>query len=198
MVAAPTILKKSRHLCTRFNAGHPLPCRLAGGTVIKESDPETGVPHKRKQAKTAGACAPFADELTAGIIFFTFYFEIQSTFSYFELQSTFKVNNMNNKATITMNDNTIAGKITSWLFGLAVLAAGVINACWGEDIGFGIFLILLSFVYFLPVNAIFKKLTGHSIPGIRLLKILLGIFIIWAAFGVGELFEKIELMKQDL
>ncbi len=31
-----------------------------------------------------------------------------------------------------------------------------------------------------------------------IVKILLGIFILWASFGVGELFDKIELMKMDL
>ncbi len=98
----------------------------------------------------------------------------------------------------TTYETTLVGKIISWLFGLAVFAAGIINSFWGNDVGFGIFLVLLSFVYILPVNEIFKKLTGVSIPKIRLLKILLGVFIIWAALGVGELFDKIELMKNDL
>jgi hypothetical protein len=40
-----------------------------------------------------------------------------------------------------------------------------------------------------------KILLGFSIPAI--LKILLAIFIIVAALGVGELFEKIELMSMD-
>ena len=90
------------------------------------------------------------------------------------------------------------GKIISWLFGLAVLCAGIINTGWGNDTGFGIFLVILSLIYFLPVNAIFKKITGSTIPAIRILKILLGIFIIWAVLGVGELFDKIELMKAGL
>ncbi len=105
---------------------------------------------------------------------------------------------MNNKSAIATNDITMVGKMISWLFGIAVLAAGIVNAFWGNNAGFGIFLILLSFVYFLPVNVIFKKMTGFSIPAIRILKILLGIFIIWAVLGVGELFEKIEIMKMDL
>ncbi len=93
---------------------------------------------------------------------------------------------------------TNVGKLISWLFGLAVLCAGIINTGWGNDTEFGIFLVILSLIYFLPVNAIFKKITGSSIPAIRILKILLGIFIIWAVLGVGELFDKIELMKADL
>ncbi|MDQ3683909.1 MAG: hypothetical protein M3352_12685 [Bacteroidota bacterium] len=105
---------------------------------------------------------------------------------------------MNNTSEITTNDTTIVGKIISWLFGIAVFAAGIINTFWGKPSGFGIFLILLSFVYFLPVNAILKRLTGFSIPGMRILRILLGIFIIWVVLGVGDLFDKIEVMKMDL
>ncbi|HEX8367756.1 MAG TPA: hypothetical protein VF604_04240 [Pyrinomonadaceae bacterium] len=39
-------------------------------------------------------------------------------------------------------------------------------------------------------------MTGFSIPGMGIVKILLGIFILWAAFGVGELFDKIDLMME--
>jgi hypothetical protein len=67
---------------------------------------------------------------------------------------------------------------------------------WGNDPFFGVFIVLLSLVYFPPANALLKKITGFSIHPI--IKILLGIFILWAALGVGELFDKIELMKQDL
>jgi energy-coupling factor transporter transmembrane protein EcfT len=75
---------------------------------------------------------------------------------------------------------------------------GVVNALSGNDSFFGVFIILLSFVYFLRVNAILKKMTGFSFPTMGIVKILLGIFILWASFGVGELFDKIELMKMDL
>ena len=105
---------------------------------------------------------------------------------------------MQNKQEFTTYEPTLVGKIISWLFGLAVLTAGIINIFWGNDTGFGIFLVILSFIYFLPVNEIFKKLFGVSIPKLRLLKILLGIFIIWAVVGVGELFDKIEMMQKDL
>ena len=102
------------------------------------------------------------------------------------------------KTETTTYEPTLVGKIISWMFGLGVLAAGIINTFWGQPAGFGIFLILLSFVYLLPVNEIFKNLFGVSIPKIRLLRILLAVFIIWAALGVGELFDKIEMMQNDL
>ena len=97
-----------------------------------------------------------------------------------------------------MNNNSIVLNIISWLFGIVFFAIGVVNTFWGNDPGFGIFIILLSFVYFLPVNDILQKMTGFSIPRMGIVKILLGIFILWAALGVGELFDKINLMMTDL
>ena len=97
-----------------------------------------------------------------------------------------------------MNNNSIGLNIISRLFGVVFFAIGVVNTFWGNDPGFGVFIILLSLVYFLPVNDILKKRFGFSIPGMGIVKILLGIFILWAALGVGELFDKIDLMKQDL
>jgi hypothetical protein len=83
----------------------------------------------------------------------------------------------------------------SWIFGFIVIAIGLINTFWGNDPIFGVFLLLLSLVYFPPLTSIFKNLTNLSIPG--LVKIILGIFIIWAALGVGELFGKIDLMMMS-
>lgn len=94
-----------------------------------------------------------------------------------------------------MNNALSAWNIISWVFGMAFFAIGIVNAFWGNDPGFGIFIILLAFVFFPPVNTIFRKITGFSIP--LAAKIVLGIFIIWASLGVGELFDKIELMMND-
>jgi hypothetical protein len=82
--------------------------------------------------------------------------------------------------------------VISWIFGILVFAAGVLNTFWGNDPGFGIFLLLLSFVYFPMGDIIFRKITKISIPGIA--KIVLGLLIIWVVLGVGELFGKIEIM----
>jgi hypothetical protein len=86
--------------------------------------------------------------------------------------------------------------VLSWIFGAAVLAIGLLNIFWGNDTGFGIFILLLSFIYFPPVNTIVRKRFGLGIPAIA--KILLAALIIWAALGVGELFPKIELMLNDI
>ena len=102
---------------------------------------------------------------------------------------------MNNKSNVMVNDNPTILDFISWVFGILVFAIGMVNSFWGNDPFFGVFIILLSFLYFPPVTAIFKKITGFNIP--RFVKIVVGIFILWAALGVGELFDKIELMRQS-
>jgi hypothetical protein len=97
-----------------------------------------------------------------------------------------------------MNNKSIVLNILSWIFGLLFFAIGLVNTFWGNDPFFGVFILLLSFVYFLPVNDILKKMIGFSIPRMGIVKILLGIFILWASLGVGELFDKIDLMMMDL
>jgi hypothetical protein len=95
-----------------------------------------------------------------------------------------------------MDNQSIAGKIISSLFTVVFFAIGVVNTFWGNDPFFGVFIVLLSFVYLPPANALVKKITGFSVH--PTVKILLGVFILWASLGVGELFDKIELMKRDL
>ncbi len=99
---------------------------------------------------------------------------------------------------IFMNNKSIVENVSSCLFGVLVLATGLINTFWGNDREFGVFLLLLSLVYFLPVNVILKKIAGFTVPKMGMVKIVLAVFIIWAAIGVGELFGKIEMMKTDL
>ena len=85
-----------------------------------------------------------------------------------------------------------AENIVSWIFGVIAFAIGIINTFWGNDPLFGIFVLVCSFVFFPPLNELFKKWIGFAIP--RIVKVLLGLFIIWAAIGVGELYYKINLM----
>jgi hypothetical protein len=95
-----------------------------------------------------------------------------------------------------MNNRSIVLNVIGWIFGVAALAIGVINMFWGNDPEYGVFIFLLSFAFFPPVSAILKAKTGYRIHPI--LKILLGLFIFWSALGVGELFDKIDLMMKDL
>ncbi|WP_375436580.1 hypothetical protein [uncultured Hymenobacter sp.] len=95
----------------------------------------------------------------------------------------------------TSNVPTIVSDLTSWLFGLVALAIGIVNTFWGNDPGFGIFISLLAFVFFPPVTMFLKQKINFSIP--RVAKWLLGFFILWASLGVGELFDKIDLMMNN-
>ena len=85
---------------------------------------------------------------------------------------------------------------TGWLSGLIFFIIGIINAFWGNDPFYGIFVLLCSFLYFPPFNSVFKRTTGFVIPPV--IKILLGLFILWTALGVAELFDKTEMMMRDL
>ena len=45
------------------------------------------------------------------------------------------------------------------------------------------------------LSTISKQAVGFSVP--KIVKIVLSIFIVWATLGVGELFDKIDVMMQD-
>lgn len=102
---------------------------------------------------------------------------------------------MNNDTEITLDNRPILRDVFSWFFGIVFLAVGLINTFWGNDTGYGIFIILLSFVFFPPVTAFFKKISG--IPIHLVVKVILALFIIWSALGVAELPDKIDLMLKD-
>ena len=84
----------------------------------------------------------------------------------------------------------------SLFFGLAFSFIGFVNLFWGNDPFFGLFLLILSLVYYPPAQRLIESKTGFRIPGIA--KILIGVFIIWSSVGVGELFDKIDLMLQSM
>jgi len=62
---------------------------------------------------------------------------------------------------------------------------------WGNDFGLGVAFLFLSFIFFPPssiyLNTFIKKNFNLSIPGI--VKIVLGILIIWITLAVGALVE---------
>jgi energy-coupling factor transporter transmembrane protein EcfT len=62
---------------------------------------------------------------------------------------------------------------------------------WGNDFFYGLFILLLSLVYY-PFAA--KLLLRYlSSLQVLVLKLVIGLFIIWSSLGVGELLEKIQL-----
>ncbi len=81
--------------------------------------------------------------------------------------------------------------VVNWIFGILVFIDGLLNLFRGNDFGLGVFLIILSLLYF-PltnryINSLVNKRFNSSIN--YLLKIVLGIFIIWATLAVGALAE---------
>jgi hypothetical protein len=94
-----------------------------------------------------------------------------------------------------MSRNQVVWDIISWIFGILVLAIGLINLFYGNDPGFGAFVMLLSLVYFPPVNRLIRRRFDIGLHYV--VKILLGIFILWAALGVGELFDKTGMMLRS-
>ncbi|TGE27195.1 hypothetical protein [Hymenobacter metallicola] len=96
----------------------------------------------------------------------------------------------------TSNLSSPFANLVSWLFGFIALAIGMVNIFWGNDPGFGIFISLLALVFFPPLTTFIKDKTGLSIH--RVVKWVLALFILWAAIGVGELFDKIDLMMNNL
>ena len=102
---------------------------------------------------------------------------------------------MTQHSELTKDYKSIAGNIISSLFGILAMAIGLVNCFWGNDPGYGVFIVLFSLVFFPPVTDLIKKITGISVHYI--IKILIAIFIIWSALGVGELGDKIDLMLKN-
>lgn len=97
--------------------------------------------------------------------------------------------------------NTMAAKhhittILSGGFGIIAAIIGIINIGWGNDPFFGVFILLLSALFFSPVTGKIRQLTGIAFP--IWAKILLAVFILWASLGVGELFDKVDMLLHDL
>jgi hypothetical protein len=95
-----------------------------------------------------------------------------------------------------MEIKTLGGQLAGWIFGVIIFAMGFVNTFWGNDPGLGIGLLVLSFVYYPPINRWIQKDTGYRIP--LYAKIILGLLLLWVSLGVGELFGKIDLMLMDL
>jgi hypothetical protein len=83
-----------------------------------------------------------------------------------------------------------------WVFGLLFSAIGIVNLFWGNDPEFGVFIILISLIYYPPVQQLIQKRTPFSIP--KWILIGLGLFVLWASLGVGELLNKIQIMSHSL
>ncbi|MFZ8952149.1 MAG: hypothetical protein ACO2ZB_00270 [Gammaproteobacteria bacterium] len=84
----------------------------------------------------------------------------------------------------------------SFLFALLFSWIGFVNTFWGNDPYFGLIIFALSFIYYLPLIKMIERNLNFVL--MRRIMIVLGVLILWASLGVGELFDKIELMRQSL
>jgi hypothetical protein len=84
----------------------------------------------------------------------------------------------------------------SFLFALLFSWIGFVNTFWGNDPYFGLIIFALSFIYYLPLIKMIERNLNFVL--ISRIMIVLGVLILWASLGVGELFDKIELMRQSL
>jgi len=84
----------------------------------------------------------------------------------------------------------------SFLFALLFSWIGFVNSFWGNDPYFGLIIFALSFIYYLPLIKMIERNLNFVL--IRRIMLVLGVLILWASLGVGELFDKIELMRQSL
>ena len=85
-----------------------------------------------------------------------------------------------------MNHRSNARNMISWIFSVVFFITGILNVFLVHIIP-GVFYILLTFVYFPPATAFIEKKSGFSIPFI--VKLILGLVILWGTLAVGELME---------
>jgi hypothetical protein len=82
--------------------------------------------------------------------------------------------------------------LLNWLFAVLFSAIGLVNCFVGNDPEFGVFIMLLSLLFYPPFRLVFQQKIGWTIPSFVL--ILLGLFVFWSSLGVGELLEKIYML----
>lgn len=82
--------------------------------------------------------------------------------------------------------------VLNWLFAVLFSAIGLVNCFVGNDPEFGVFILLLSLLFYPPLRLVFQQKTGLTIPSFVL--IVLGLFVLWSSLGVGELLEKIKMI----
>jgi len=86
----------------------------------------------------------------------------------------------------------LGSKFVSLIFGIVFSFVGFVNTFWGNDPFFGLTIFALSFIYYLPaIDLLQNKI---SLRTLTIAKYVFGFLILWTSLGVGEFFDKIELM----
>lgn len=82
--------------------------------------------------------------------------------------------------------------VLNWFVAVLFSTIGLVNCFVGNDPEFGVFILLLSLLFYPPLRLVFQQKTGRKIP--TLVLILLGLFVFWSSLGIGELLEKINMI----
>ena len=93
------------------------------------------------------------------------------------------------KAIKTMKEGVRTLYISSWIFGIIVVAIGLLNLFLIHPVP-GIAYLLLSFLYFPAANIILWKRVGFPVE--LAIKIILAIVIVMFTFGVSDLGDMID------
>ncbi len=88
-----------------------------------------------------------------------------------------------------MNSTLNAGMISGWIFALILITIGILNLILVHPVPGAIYL-LLSLLYVPAADDFLKKRVGFSIPPV--VKIILGVVIIWFTLGVSDLGDMID------
>ncbi|WP_029034809.1 hypothetical protein [Salinimicrobium terrae] len=85
-----------------------------------------------------------------------------------------------------MKNSLQLSTVVSWLLGLIILTLGVLNLILIHPVP-GLIYILLSLIFFPPVEKLFRHRLGFSIPFPIL--VVLAVIIFWFTLGVSDLAE---------
>jgi hypothetical protein len=85
-----------------------------------------------------------------------------------------------------MKNNSNITDAAGWIFGIIVFILGILNLVLVHPVP-GIAYIVLSLIYFPPVDVLLHQKAGFTIP--RAVKIILGFVIIWFTVGISDLAE---------
>ncbi len=94
---------------------------------------------------------------------------------------------MENK--IEINSRPTFWSISGWVFGVVVLTVGILNLVLVHPAP-GIAYLLLSLIYFPPINVMLQERFNFTIP--LLIKLILGIILFMFTLGVSDLGDMID------
>jgi uncharacterized membrane protein len=83
----------------------------------------------------------------------------------------------------------------NFIFGLICSFIGFVNCFWGNDPFYGYFITLLSLIFYIPLFHVMIEMIKPNVMVV--IRVIIGLFIVWSSLGVGELVSKVELMHSS-